>query len=301
MLSFLPGPLILVLSTSLVLISTTLHVPALLLVALLKFLLPLRPLRAAFNQALIALAESWIGVNSALIRAFTRGHDWRIDGLQHLKRDGWFLVLSNHQSWVDILVLQYACNRRIPFLKFFLKSELIWVPLLGLAWWALDFPFMKRYSREQIERQPALRGKDVEATRKACAKFAEMPVSVMNFVEGTRYTSAKHARQQSPYAHLLKPKAGGVAFVLETMGSMLQTIIDVTIIYPDGRPTLVDLLSGRVGRVDVHVQRRPIPQELLSGSYEDDPAVRERFQAWINELWAQKDQLIGERRAAAAA
>ena len=106
---------------------------------------------------------TWIGVNSAMIRLFTRGHDWRIDGVEHLRRDGRYLVLANHQSWVDIVVLQDVFNRRIPFLKFFLKQQLIWVPVLGLAWWALDFPFMRRYTREELERHPEWRGRDVEA------------------------------------------------------------------------------------------------------------------------------------------
>lgn len=292
MLSFLPGPLILLLTSTLALLSTAIQVPILLVLALLKLLLPLKPLRRVLSRGIILVAENWIAINSAMIRLFTRRQDWRIEGGEHLRRDGWYLVLANHQSWVDILVLQYLCNKRIPFLKFFLKSQLIWVPLLGLAWWALDFPFMKRYSKEFLERHPELRGKDVEVTRRACEKFAELPVSVMNFVEGTRFTPAKHARQQSPYTHLLKPKAGGVAFVLETMGQMLQAVIDITIIYPDGRPKLADLLSGRVSRVHIKIQRRDIPHELLGGSYENDPAVRERFQAWVNGIWAEKDRLI---------
>ncbi len=292
MLSFLPGPLILLLTSTLALISTAIQVPILLLLALFKLLLPIKPLRRVLSRGIILIAENWIAINSAMIRLFTQRQDWRIEGGEHLRRDGWYLVLANHQSWVDILVLQYLCNKRIPFLKFFLKSQLIWVPLLGLAWWALDFPFMKRYSKEFLERHPELRGKDVEVTRRACEKFAELPVSVMNFVEGTRFTPAKHARQQSPYTHLLKPKAGGVAFVLETMGQMLQAVIDITIIYPDGRPKLADLLSGRVSRVHIKIQRRDVPHDLLGGSYENDPAVRERFQTWVNGIWAEKDRLI---------
>lgn len=292
MFSFLPGVVILTLTTLLATISTIVLVPVLLTLALLKLLLPVAGVRRLLSRLIILVAETWIGINNALIRLFTRDHSWQIDGVEHLKRDGWYLVLSNHQSWVDILVLQYVCNQRIPFLKFFLKSQLIWVPFLGLAWWALDFPFMKRYSKEHLEKHPELRGKDVEATRRACQKFAELPVSVMNFVEGTRFTPAKHDRQQSPFKHLLKPKAGGVAFVLGAMGEMLRSIIDITIVYPDGRPTLEDMLSGRVSRVRIHVQRREIPRELLVGNYEDDVAVRERFQAWINGIWAEKDRLI---------
>ena len=292
MFSFLPGVVILTLTSLLALLNTLILVPVLLLFAVIKLLIPIPAVRRLLSRLIILVAETWIGVNNAMIRLFTRDQHWDLSGGEHLKRDGWYLVLSNHQSWVDILVLQYVCNQRIPILKFFLKNQLIWVPFLGLAWWALDFPFMKRYSREHLEKHPELRGKDVEATRRACQKFAELPVSVMNFVEGTRFTPGKHARQQSPFQHLLKPKVGGVAFVLETMGEMLRSIIDITIVYPDGRPTLTDLLSGRVNRVRIHVQRREIPQELLGGNYETDLAVRERFQQWINAIWAEKDQLI---------
>ncbi len=292
MLSFLPGVVILTLTSLLALTSTVILVPVLLVLALIKLLLPIAAVRRLLSRMIILVAETWIGINNLMIRLFTRDQRWKIEGEEHLKRDGWYLVLSNHQSWVDILVLQYVCNQRIPFLKFFIKSQLIWVPFLGLAWWALDFPFMKRYSKEHLEKHPELRGKDVEATRRACQRFAELPVSVMNFVEGTRFTPGKHERQKSPYRHLLKPKVGGVAFVLETMGETLRSIIDITIVYPDGRPTLTDLLSGRVRRVRIHVQRREIPRELLGGNYESDLAVRERFQTWINGIWAEKDRLI---------
>lgn len=291
MLSFLPAPLTLILTSTLALTSTLVLVPVLLVLALIKLLLPFAAARRLLGRGVIAVAETWIAINNGLIRLFSRA-DWQIQGIEQLRREDWYLVLSNHQSWVDILVLQYLSNRRMPFLKFFLKSQLIWVPFLGLAWWALDFPFMKRLTREQLERRPELRGTDVAATRKACEKFSELPVSVMNFVEGTRFTEGKHSRQQSPYRHLLKPKAGGVAFVLEAMGELLHSIIDITIVYPDGKPTLVDLLSGKVDRVRVHVRRRELPKELLGCSYENDPAARERFQRWINQIWAEKDQQI---------
>ena len=197
-------------------------------------------------------------------------------------------MLCNHQSWVDIPVLQKVFNRRIPFLRFFLKQELIWVPLLGLAWWALDFPFMKRYSRQTLLRHPELQGKDREATRRACEKFRHMPVSVMNFAEGTRFTPAKHDAQHSPFRYLLRPKAGGVAFVLDAMGEALHAILDVTIVYPHGPCTIADLIAGRVREVRVHVRERPIGRELI-GSYDEDAAFRGRVKAWMNALWSEKD------------
>jgi 1-acyl-sn-glycerol-3-phosphate acyltransferase len=266
-------------------------------VALLKFLLPLAPLRRGLSRLLILIAESWIACNSALFDVLTRTV-WDVQGLDGLECRRSYLVLANHQSWVDIPVLQKVFNRRIPFQRFFLKSQLIWVPLLGLAWWALDFPFMKRYSREQIARRPELRGTDISATRKACAKFREMPVSVMNFVEGTRFTERKHAAGGAVHRHLLRPKSGGVAFVLDAMGDALHTVIDVTIRYPSGRPTLIDLLAGRVGRIQVRVRQRPIPDDLLGGDYENDPDFRLRFQDWVNGIWTEKDAELAALQAA---
>ncbi|WP_202842348.1 acyltransferase [Luteimonas saliphila] len=268
--------------------NTVLHVVPLLAVALVKAALPFDRLRKAGNPLLAGLAESWIGVNGWMADRFlrTRVHVQEDAALQ---ADGHYLVLANHQSWVDIVVLQKVFNRRIPLLRFFLKRQLIWVPLLGLAWWALDFPFMGRHTPKQVARRPELARRDIEATRRACAKFREIPVAIMNFVEGTRFTPAKHARQDSPYRHLLKPKSGGVAFVLDAMGEGLHAILDVTIAYPGGRPTMVDLLANRVPAVHVRVRQRPIPVELVEGDYQNDRAFRIRFQQWMNGLWREKD------------
>ncbi|MCE3004909.1 MAG: acyltransferase [Xanthomonadaceae bacterium] len=291
MLTALPAFLRLPLAALSVVLNTLVHATPLLALALVKALLPLAAARRWLSRMLVALAESWVSTNSRLLALFTPTR-WRIEGMDGLSHDGWYLVLANHQTWVDIPVLQHALNRRVPFLKFFLKQPLIWVPVLGLAWWALDFPFMRRYSRELLERRPELRGRDLEATRRACAKFRQMPVSVTNFVEGTRLTPRKHADQGSPYRHLLKPRAGGVAFVLGAMGDTLRSLVDVTIAYPGGRPTMLDLLAGRVAEIVVHVRERPIPSEFTSGDYENDPAFRERMQAWLNGIWAEKDAVL---------
>lgn len=279
--------------------STVLHVVPLLLIAVLKVALPLPRLRTACNPLLTGLAASWIGFNNWLWDTFTRTRLTML-GDADLRIDGHYLVLANHQSWVDILVLQKVFNRRIPLLRFFLKRQLFWVPLLGLAWWALDFPFMGRYTPRQIAKNPALAGRDIEATRRACDKFRAIPVSIMNFVEGTRFTPAKHAKQGSPYRHLLKPKSGGVAFVLDAMGEGLHAILDVTIAYPAGQPSLIDLLANRIPEVRVRVRQRPIPTELVGGDYQNDREFRVRFQQWMNGLWREKDDDLDALLASAA-
>jgi 1-acyl-sn-glycerol-3-phosphate acyltransferase len=290
MLHFLPAPLRGVLSLLLYLCNTVLCCIPLFAVALLKLLVPWRAWRRFCDRVLNALASGWIAVNNGNI-ALVNNIRWDVEGLDGLSREQWYLVVANHQSWVDILVLQRIFHRRIPFLKFFLKKELIWVPLLGLAWWALDFPFMKRYSREFLAKRPHLRGRDIEITRRACEKFKTIPVSIMNFVEGTRFTPQKHARQQSPFTHLLRPRAGGTAFVLDAMGERLGQMLDVTIAYPRGGRSLWDFVCGRVGEIRVRVEQRPIGREM-QGDYQGDPDFRRRFQDHLNALWGLKDQRL---------
>jgi len=290
MLDFLPGFVKGSLSFLLYLINTVVFCSILFCVALFKLILRVPAFMKYYDMVLIYIAMSWVRVNGLNTDLFNR-IEWTFKGVEGLKKREWYLLLSNHQSWVDILVLQKMFRDRIPMLKFFLKKELIWVPILGIAWWALDFPFMRRYSSKFLEKNPHLKGKDLESTKKACEKFRTIPVSVVNFVEGTRFTPAKHHRQASQYTHLLKPKAGGVAFVLSAMGDCMQKIINVTIVYPDGADTFWGFISGRVRRIIVDVEVLPITQEI-QGDYFNDPVFRERFCNWINLLWKEKDMKI---------
>ena len=287
MLSFLPAPLRGCLSALLLVLNTIVCFSVLLPLALVK-LLPLPALQKMCTVLLIRIAEFWILCNSGWMK-LTGRTEWDVAGYEQLAYDGWYLVISNHQSWVDILALQHNLNRRMPMLKFFLKQELIWVPIIGICWWALDFPFMKRYTKAYLDRHPEKAGQDVAATRRACEKFKPTPVAVFNFLEGTRFTQAKHDQQQSPFRYLLKPKSGGVAFVLDAMGSQLRSLVDITIHYPDGNPTFWDLLSGRIRKVVMRCEVKPIPEQFLGKDYQNDEAFRSEFQAWITSLWEAKD------------
>ena len=204
------------------------------ILALLKLVLPFTPIQRGIRFIMHWVAESWISVNRFWMQA-VQPIEWDVEGLEKLDMTHSWLVTSNHQSWVDILALQYQFNRRLPFLKFFLKKELIWVPVIGLCWWALEFPFMQRYSKAYLAKHPEKQGQDLATTRKACERYKTNPVSVFNFLEGTRFTPEKHQQQNSPFQHLLKPKAGGIAFVLDAMGEQLHGLVNVTIYYPGGR------------------------------------------------------------------
>lgn len=289
MLAFLPAPVRGIIASLLLGLNTLMCCTPLFIVSLFKLCLPFPAAQRLTDELMRHIHEAWISNNKGWMNLIGRAH-WQVEGLQGLDYQHSYLVTSNHQSWVDILVLQYVLNRRIRPLKFFLKHVLIWVPVIGLAWWALGFPFMKRYSKAYLAKHPEKQGKDLETTRRTCAGLRGKPTAIFNFAEGTRFTQAKHIEQQSPFQHLLKPKAGGIAFVLDAMGEQLQSIINVTLHYPDGAPGFWDVLCGRMTRVAVHIQELAIPEEFLGKSYDQDDAYRLAFQQWINRLWEEKDQ-----------
>ncbi len=251
--------------------------------ALLKLCLPFAAARKPLDRVLNRLAETWIAANGWWIGLVGRVR-WDVQGADALNRQGWYLVGSNHQSWVDILVLQKVLTGRIPLLKFFLKRELLYVPLMGLAWWALDFPFMRRGGNF---------ARDLAATRKSCERFRTIPTSVINFLEGTRFTPAKHDEQQSPYRHLLVPKVGGLAMALSVMGDRFRSYLDVTIVYPGGVPTFWDLLCGRMREVVVRVRELELPA-VEAGAELGSARYRRQMTAWVNDMWQAKDRDIAE-------
>ena len=293
MLSFLPPPVRGVLVALLLSLNTVILFVPLMVVVICKVLLPIKIWQRWTSVVLVAIAETWITINNGIL-SLSPNLNIEVRGGDNLQYQGWYLVVCNHRSWVDILVLQWVFNRRIPMLKFFLKQELLWVPLLGVAWWGLDFPFMKRYSKEKLARHPELRGKDKETTKRACEKFKETPVSIMNFLEGTRFTGSKKEAQQSPYEHLLKPKTGGLAFVLSVMGEQLQSMLDVTLVYHQPKVGLWDLLCGRLTTISVDIKERQIPSAFNQGDYDTDPEFRAEIQAWVSQLWSEKDQTISQ-------
>lgn len=291
MLGFLPAPLRGVIAITLLILNTLCLALFLYIPALLKMIIPHHGFRVACTRFIIWVAETWVAGNKGWMR-LTQRTRWQVTGAEQLKREGWNLVLANHQSWVDILAMQWVFNRRAPFLKFFLKKELIWVPVMGVAWWGLDFPFMKRHSRQYLLKHPEKRGEDLETTRKACEKFRYTPVSVMNFAEGTRFTPAKHKAQKSPYQHLLPPKAGAVGFVLDAMGESIETLVDVTIAYPGGAPTFWEFVCGKVPEIRLDVDVRPIPAELKGKDYAKDSEYRRQIKVWLRDIWQRKDEKL---------
>jgi len=261
---------------------------SIILFGLLRFLLPFKPVRDVLLSIMHRLYSAFAIISVAMIKICNR-IEVRIDIDEPLSKKKWYLITANHISYLDIILLIDFCAPRIPPPKFFLKQQLIWTPFVGLAAWALDMPFMRRYSQQFLAKKPHLRGKDIETTRKSCEKFINRPTTVINFVEGTRFTKQKQKSSRSPFSHLLRPKAGGIAFTLTAMGELFSNILDITIAYPDSKHPMMDMLSGSMTHIVIDVKTLEVSSEL-KGNYYEDRQFQQDFQGWINRLWQKKNE-----------
>lgn len=272
--------------------------------AVLRFLLPIRPARVVIVASMVRVTWGWIATNSAIARLLptrytVRGLD-ELDRAGRIRNDGHYLIVSNHQSWVDIFVLFQTFHRRTPLVRFFMKHQLLWFPVVGIGCWALDFPFMKRYSQEYLAKHPEKRGTDLETTRRACRRYRHIPVSLLAFIEGTRFTLQKHADQESPYMHLLRPRFGGIGYVVATIGEQLDDMLDATIVYRGRGSGLWEFVSGQIDEIIVDVREIEVHPEFFVSAIVEPGPKRDAFKSWVQRIWAEKDALIGRIRREAA-
>jgi len=301
MLMFLPSFIRGLIAVIFLVANTLFWAVPLLIITLFRFLLPIPFFHRICTRLGIMVGEGWMSVNSFWMK-LTQGMNWSVEGLEGLSKKHWYFVVGNHQSAADIFIAQHLFNGRIPMLKFFLKQELIWVPVIGLCWWALDFPFMKRYDRAYLKKHPEKRGKDFESTQKACEKFKHQPVAIMNYVEGTRLTPEKFKKLSGEYNYLMKPKAGGLGYALCAMGGSIQEMLTITILYPNHtQPSAWAFLSGQVDHVSIKIEAHQIPATFLGSDYQNDPEFRKEFQAWLSDKWRGMDHTMAELHEASKA
>lgn len=248
------------------------------------------------DKAVLGIANYWIHTNNNLINNVLPKIDFRLNVPSDLSENGKYILLSNHQSWVDTTLIQYISENRLPLTRFFTKFELIYIPVVGQAFYFLDFPMMKRYSKSAIAKNPALKNRDILEAKRACELLVNKPFTLLNFVEGTRFTPKKHAWQQSPYENLLKPKAGGVALALGALGDTIDSVLDMTIIYPDGIPTYQDLWQGNIKRIGVDIRHIHVPEQLMQqlkdGKFQTDEQTKADMFAWLDKIWQEKQQIM---------
>lgn len=290
MLSFLPPWLIIFITVPLFFTITAVVATSIFVLGIIKFLIPLKWFVTFINFFINAIWRSWAICNLFAIN-LTNPVDWQIDSPHKYDKKSWYLLICNHVSWVDIMVLTQVALNTLPSPKFFLKNELKYTPFIGMAAWAMDMPFMKRYSRSYLEKHPEKKGQDIESTKKSCEKFVDIPTTIINFVEGTRVTPQKQRQTKSPFKHLLSPRAGGIAFTLAAMGHLFSGVLNVTLNYPDNNNPTTAILLGKLRRVQINIELLEVNDDIV-GDYFNDSSFKSRFQNWLNDIWLEKDKLL---------
>ena len=82
--------------------------------------------------------------------------------------------------------------------------------------------------------------------------------------------------------------------MLSALGDQLDGVLDATIAYP-GRhhgTTMADFVMNRFPRVTVHVRRLDVPAEFATAAISEPGPARDRFKAWLEKIWREKDDLL---------
>jgi 1-acyl-sn-glycerol-3-phosphate acyltransferase len=296
MLQFLLATLTGLMSTAFLVLHTLFLTLPLYLLFILKCISPNHRWRDACQTGLNYIGDSWTATNKRWI-FWLYGKDIEVSGLPKLNRNDWHFIICNHQSWTDILILQSIFSKKIPFIKFFTKDVLKYFPLLGIGFLVFEFPTMKRYPAKILAKKPHLRGQDLQKTIKLCQRYTQQPSSILNFIEGTRFTQFKKAQQSSPYQHLLIPKTGGFAITIQAMQPKIKKIINVVIAYPNVTNNFWRFLCGRIRPIKVKIEVIKIPEHLLNGNYLQDNAYKSQLKAWLASIWRNNDQLLSSIQA----
>lgn len=296
MLSFLPAPLIFIINMTMISIASCLLAFPLILFALIRLILPFKVVLDTVDVLNQLAFRGFCAHNSILMRITTKVK-WDIQGVENVNVKGSCIIISNHLSWTDIVMICHIYRGRIPITKFFLKQSLIFIPIIGQACYAVGMPFLRRYTRAQILKNPKLKTKDIDSTRKACQSLLVYPSSLVNFVEGTRFTKEKALAQKSPYQNLMPPKAASLAVALGIIGKNIDCLLNTTILYPNRKgqgSIFYDLLCGRLEKVIARVEvidKETIEQKLV-GDYLGDKQFKRSFTNELRALWQKKDEQI---------
>ncbi|MYD46689.1 MAG: hypothetical protein F4W92_10075 [Gammaproteobacteria bacterium] len=253
--------------------------------ALAQFLCPVPSWRKQIRGANDGVVTAWVFLNEKMCQLlrWIRIELTLPDTLPTRKE--WWIIASNHQSWADIVILEIVFRTLAPPIKFFTKRELIWVPFLGFGLWLLRFPYVRRGKREKGQSRQQAQQKNRQELKRAAQQFHERPISLLLFLEGTRYTPIKHTQQRPLYQHLLRPKLGGLAFSLEALDGEVDRIVNVTVNYEGAVPGFWQFLCGRCRQVTVRVETIP-----LTASF------NQNLKKEVLKLWERKDRVLTTMR-----
>lgn len=270
----------------LIIINISLLASCLLSFAGVRFLIPQAKWRRGCLSIMNKTYHIWVDLNYLIMQLLpTR---WHVSGHENLSSEQSYLVIANHRSWLDILVIQCILNRRTSHNIFVLKDILRWLPFAGWVCWAMGYLFVKRVTPAQVRKNPSLKYADRDSINQGCERLKKNPFTLINFVEGTRFSEEKRQKQKSVYENLLSPNVAGFALIFNALSENVTSVLDVTLIYDDNKIDFWQFLQGNLS--DIKIQITTIdPKQLLRGDFMRDRVYRKEFRQMLNKIWLDKD------------
>ncbi|KAK3774603.1 hypothetical protein RRG08_035032 [Elysia crispata] len=228
------------------------------------------------------LAQWWSGTEIVL---YMKPEDLKYLGKEHA------LALLNHKYDID-WVMTWIMSERFACLgstKVFSKKSLLYVPLIGWAWYFTETIFLKRqweHDKNSIRRD----------LQRSCDYPKGYYVTLLLFPEGTRFTEKKHqaslevcrAKGYPELKHVLLPRPKGFAVTVHGLKGHFQSIFNCTVGFENNglAPTLMNIVNGKPLVGHFHMER--IPLEDVPSETEEESAV------YLRELFKKKDDLFDD-------
>lgn len=227
-------------------------------------------------RSMYAIYHRWCLNNNLLFDLFLPTQ-WLVQGQGVLDKHRDYIVVLNHRSWLDILVIMKVFVPKLPIVKFFLKKSLVFLPFLGQVCWALDYPFINRQGKHQQDKTDQVL-KQLSSIEKG------LPMAMVIFPEGTRFRSQKPG---GTLQNCLPPRCLGLAKLLQATADRQPLLLDVTLHYSSSN--LLAFFTGTLEKITVDYQVSELDPSWY-GDYAKDRAFRQVFKDKVNTLWQQKDQ-----------
>nr|WHW29709.1 putative 1-acyl-sn-glycerol-3-phosphate acyltransferase [uncultured bacterium] len=236
-----------------------------------SYLLPTRPIKNFLYACAEHIYRAAVHVNSFWMKRVV-GIELVIEGNVSVPENA--IIICNHQSWFDIPIIQDVVLGNGPIVKFLVKQELLWVPVIGWICLALDMPRLGRSKKADTKQR------DLKEVRRVTRQQQSKPGALLVFPEGTRFSEMKKQANQSPYRNLLRPKSGGLATMLAHSEPGV-VIIDITINYHQPNISIWNCLHGDPEKITVSVE------QLV-------PPAGQEVSEWLVARWASKDSLLSK-------
>uniref|UniRef100_F1L5P3 1-acyl-sn-glycerol-3-phosphate acyltransferase epsilon n=1 Tax=Ascaris suum TaxID=6253 RepID=F1L5P3_ASCSU len=208
------------------------------------------------------------------------------------------IVLSNHQSNVDWVVITMLANRQQGSecgLRFMMKYAIHYLPLFGWYTFQHGFIYVRRFGNvvwSAVERQLSF------------LKTLNEPFWLLIFPEGTRFSPKKSAIIESSrlycesigipaFDNLLTPRTAGFILALTYLRGSIDAIYDVTIAYEQSRgvgrekcaPDMFEFVCSTNAQPTLHIHVRRFPVDALP----HDEALIKR---WLIERYQIKNGML---------